>query len=161
MVESGQVVLRERGVGLRRLEQIGRRLARSLAPGDVVLLYGPLGSGKTTLVRMIAGGLGTSDAVRSPSFTLANVYSGPVTMLHLDLYRLESVGDEDCLSLEEYVRGDAVTLIEWPELGLPLLGPPTWTVHLDHETVRRRAVEVEASTPDAEQRWKLAEADDG
>ena len=161
MVDAGHVVLRERGVGLRRLQQIGRRLARSLRTGDLVLLYGPLGTGKTTLVRAIAGALELADPVRSPSFTIANVYSGAITVRHLDLYRLEQIGAEDALALEEYADGEAVTLVEWPQAGLDRLGPPTWTVRLEHETLRRRSVEIEAWTSAARRRWDAAGRADG
>lgn len=154
-------MLRERGVGLKRLEVIGRRLARSLRPGDLVLLYGPLGAGKTTLVRVVARTLRVSDPVRSPSFTIANIYSGTVTIQHLDLYRLDEIGEDDALALEEYARADAVTLVEWPQAGLGRLGPPAWTVHLGHETLRERSVEVEASTIEARERWEAAGDPDG
>jgi len=161
VVETGHVVLCERGVGLKRLGRIGRRLARSLRPGDLVLLYGPLGAGKTTLVRVIAEALRASDPVRSPSFTIANIYSGTVTIQHLDLYRLDDIGDEDALALEEYVRADAVTLVEWPQAGLGRLGSPAWIVRLRHETLQARAVEVEAATIEARGRWEAAGDADG
>jgi tRNA threonylcarbamoyladenosine biosynthesis protein TsaE len=154
---GGRTVLCEQGVGLDRLEQIGRGVARLLSPGDVVLMYGPLGSGKTTLVRMIARALGTAEPIRSPSFTIANVYSGRVSILHLDLFRLDCIDDSDALVLEEYVRPDAVTLVEWPQAGLERLGEPAWTIHLHHESLNRRSVLVEASTPEAARRWEAGQ----
>lgn len=154
MVTTGQVVLREQGVRLRRLEKIGHRLARSLLPGDLVLLYGPLGAGKTTLVRAIASALEVADPVRSPSFTIANIYRGSVTVQHLDLYRLEEIGAEDALALEEYVRADAVTLVEWPQAGVGRLGPPSWIVRIGHESPHRRSIEIEGATSDARSRWE-------
>jgi tRNA threonylcarbamoyladenosine biosynthesis protein TsaE len=153
-VNPGQVLLREDGVRLRALEAIGRRLARCLRPGDMVLLYGPLGAGKTSLVRAIASALDVTDPVRSPSFTIANIYDGPVPVQHLDLYRLDDIGDEDALALEEYVRDDAVTLVEWPQAGLGRLGGPTWIVRLGHETPHTRTVEIEGVAPDATVRWE-------
>ncbi len=67
-------------------------------------------------------------------------------MQHLDLYRLEEIGEDDALALEEYVSEDAVTLVEWPEAGEARLGAPSWSVRLDHESPRTRTVEVEAVT---------------
>ena len=87
-------------------------------------------------MRAVARGLGVTDPVRSPSFTIANIYSGRVTVQHLDLYRLEEIGDEDASALEEYVRQDAVTLVEWPEAGVGRLGPPRrGRCVMDHESL--------------------------
>lgn len=141
------------------MERIGRRLARALLPGDMVLLYGPLGAGKTTLVRAVARALEVTDPVRSPSFTIANIYSGRMRVQHLDLYRLEEIGDDDALALEEYVNEYAVTLVEWPEAGAARLGAPSWTVNIGHESLNTRTVEVEAVTEAARQRWGKAGED--
>jgi tRNA threonylcarbamoyladenosine biosynthesis protein TsaE len=149
-------VLRRRGVRLGELRRIGRRLARALSGGDLVLLYGPLGAGKTTLIRAIAEALEVTDPVRSPSFTLANIYAGRLLIQHLDLYRLDEIGDDDALALEEYVGGNAVTLVEWPQAGMGRLGPPSWKVRLDHESLRERSVEIEAMTDAAKERWEAA-----
>jgi tRNA threonylcarbamoyladenosine biosynthesis protein TsaE len=153
-VRPGHQVLREQAVGLKQLRRIGHRMARSLTPGDLVLLYGPLGAGKTTLVRAIAEALQVVDTVRSPSFTIANVYRGSVLVQHLDLYRLEEIGDDDALALEEYVQGDAVTLVEWPQAGLARLGPPSWIVRIGHQTLHERTIEIEALTEEARKRWE-------
>lgn len=94
-------------------ERLGEALAAGLAPGDVVVLTGPLGSGKTRFVAGLARGLGISSRVRSPSFTLLNEYRGRLALFHLDLYRLEAP-DMDGLGLEELVeRG--VLVAEWGE----------------------------------------------
>jgi tRNA threonylcarbamoyladenosine biosynthesis protein TsaE len=143
-------------VDLEGLKGVGRRLGRALLAGDLVLLEGPLGSGKTTLVRAVAEVLEVADPVRSPSFTIANIYAGRVTVQHLDLYRLDHLADEDALALEEYVRADAVTLVEWPETGKARLGVPTWVVRLDHESREARRVEINAMTDDARRRWEEA-----
>jgi tRNA threonylcarbamoyladenosine biosynthesis protein TsaE len=156
VVEDGHLVLRRHGVGLGELRRIGRRLAGALRGGDLVLLYGPLGAGKTTLIRAVAEALDVTDPVRSPSFTLANIYAGRLLVQHLDLYRLDEIGDDDALALEEYVGGDAVTLVEWPQAGIGRLGPATWKVRLAHESLRERSIEIEAMTGGAKDRWEAA-----
>lgn len=151
------VVVDERRVDLARLATIGERLGRALVPGDVVLLFGPLGAGKTTLIRIIAHTLGVTDPVRSPSFTIANIYEGPVTVNHLDLYRLDSLGEEDALALSEYLTDESVTLVEWPEAGLSELeGQATWRIWLEHETAETRRVLVECVGESALVRWNAA-----
>jgi tRNA threonylcarbamoyladenosine biosynthesis protein TsaE len=94
----------------------GERLAAGLSPGDVVLLYGQLGAGKTAFVRGLARGLGASpDEVSSPTFTLIQEYAGErTTLFHVDLYRLEPAEVDD-LGLEELVSGDGIVAIEWAD----------------------------------------------
>jgi len=94
-------------------ERLGAGLAAGLAAGDVLVLSGPLGSGKTRFVAGLARGLGVRSRVRSPSFTLLNEYRGALPLHHLDLYRLEG-GDVDGLGLEELVDEGALA-VEWGE----------------------------------------------
>ena len=92
------------------------RLAATLRDGDVVLLHGDLGTGKTVFVRGVATALGVpEEAVRSPTFTLVNLYRGRVAVQHIDLYRMEKLEDLDELGLEEIFAGGGITLVEWPE----------------------------------------------
>jgi tRNA threonylcarbamoyladenosine biosynthesis protein TsaE len=96
-------------------EAVGARLAGSLRPGDVLLVAGELGSGKTTLVRGACRALGVSGPVTSPTFTIGHRYAGaagPVS--HLDLYRLEGLGPEEPGVLDDYLTGDAISFVEWP-----------------------------------------------
>lgn len=95
-------------------EAVGRRLADSLRAGQVILLNGPLGAGKTAFTRGLAEGLGCDvEAVSSPTFTLVQEYAGPVRLQHVDLYRL-APDDVDDLALEDLIE-DAVMVVEWPE----------------------------------------------
>lgn len=101
---------------------VGVSLGRRLRTGDVVLLHGDLGAGKTTLAQGIALGLGVADAVQSPTFALVHEYEGrdaagtPTRLYHLDLYRLGGAADLDSFGFDEYLAaGDGVSLIEWPE----------------------------------------------
>ncbi len=95
--------------------QLGARLAEELRPGDVILLEGPLGAGKSELARGIAQGLGVTETVTSPSFTILNVYqSGRIPLYHFDWYRLESAEELYELGMEEYLGGDGAALVEWP-----------------------------------------------
>ena len=96
--------------------QVGESFARTLGPGDVVLLYGDLGAGKTAFVRGMARGAGANpDDVSSPTFTIVQEYAAPsVTLYHVDLYRLESAEIDD-LGLEDLVSGDGIVAIEWAE----------------------------------------------
>ena len=94
---------------------VGEHLAQSLRAGDVVLLYGDLGAGKTAFVRGLAAGLGAEAAdVSSPTFTIIQEYAGRVTLFHVDLYRLEE-REANELGLEELVLGHGVVAIEWAE----------------------------------------------
>jgi tRNA threonylcarbamoyladenosine biosynthesis protein TsaE len=110
-------------------EALGALLGRGLAPGDVVLLYGDLGAGKTAFVRGLAAGLGADpDDVSSPTFTLMQEYQGRLLLRHLDLYRIGSAAEVADLGLDEAVSG-AVLAVEWPErLGHPW--PGAWRVDL-------------------------------
>ncbi|MGP0630392.1 tRNA (adenosine(37)-N6)-threonylcarbamoyltransferase complex ATPase subunit type 1 TsaE [Nitrospina sp. 32_T5] len=102
-------------------KNLGQRMGRLLKPGDILLLFGDLGTGKTTLVQGIAHGMEVppDQYVRSPSFTLINEYRGRMPIYHIDLYRIESEGELADLGLEDYLFGEGVTLIEWGEKLFP------------------------------------------
>jgi tRNA threonylcarbamoyladenosine biosynthesis protein TsaE len=101
---------------------LAARLGALLAPGDVVALNGELGSGKTEFVHGLAEGLEIApDLVASPSFALVHEYPGRLTLVHLDLYRLEDLPTELLPDLEEYLSGDQVVAVEWARRLAPLL----------------------------------------
>jgi len=100
--------------------QLGERLGRLLQKGDIVLLNGDLGTGKTCLTQGIGRGLSCTGQVNSPSFVLMNEYEGRETLYHVDLYRVEDVEELDDLGLWDYAE-TGVLVIEWPERGAELL----------------------------------------
>lgn len=114
-------------------KQIGAKFARELSGGEVVFLRGDLGSGKTTFVQGLARALGYEGPVRSPTFTLVNVYptDHPTIrrIVHVDLYRLEEVSELTPLALEEYLDAGTVMLVEWPDLLKPLFQKPDFEVN--------------------------------
>lgn len=95
----------------------GERLAKKLERGDVVALFGDLGSGKTTFTKGIGKGLGIKDArhINSPTFVLIKEYLGKIPLYHIDLYRLDDIKDIEDIAIEEYIYGNGVTVIEWAE----------------------------------------------
>jgi tRNA threonylcarbamoyladenosine biosynthesis protein TsaE len=110
---------------------LARHLARRFQPGDVVLLEGDLGAGKTTFAQGVAIGLGIEDPVDSPTFTLIKEYhGGRVPLYHMDVYRIQSPEEE--LGWDEYFYGEGVTLIEWASRILPWLPEKAIHVELSH-----------------------------
>lgn len=123
---------------------VGERLATTLRPGDVVLLYGDLGAGKTAFVRGLARGLGANpEEVSSPTFTIVQEYAAPrATLYHVDLYRLEPAEIDD-LGLEELMSGDGIVAIEWADrwAGRP---DDVYEVRLEDTGDERRRVNITA-----------------
>jgi tRNA threonylcarbamoyladenosine biosynthesis protein TsaE len=106
--------------------RLGERLGRACAPGDLILLRGDLGAGKTTLTQGIARGLGISGAVNSPTFTLIKEYAGRLPLFHVDLYRLDDPEHVGALGLEDYLERGGVTVVEWADRGDPLWPAADW-----------------------------------
>ncbi len=128
------------------LERLAAKVAEALAPGDVVVLSGEVGSGKTTFVRAAAAALGVEERVTSPTYQLARGYEGvvdgrEVTVNHLDLYRLEGLEDRDALELDDYLDPDAVTFVEWAGPALEVIEEPT-VVRISHQTPATRRVSI-------------------
>lgn len=124
-------------------EAVGARLAERLGAGDVVVIGGELGAGKTTLIRGACRALGVSEPVTSPTFTIGQRYRGRLPISHLDLYRLGGLEDEDPALLEDYLGADAVAFVEWPAVAEPeLAGRRTIAVRLSHAGGDRRRIEL-------------------
>ena len=123
-------------------EAAGERMGRRLAAGDLLLLSGELGSGKTTFVRGLARGIGASGDVMSPTFQLVRVYAGPVPLAHLDLYRLSGGADLRELGLDELLD-EGAAVVEWGER-LGRLAPRIVFEALDGD---RRRLRLEGAPP--------------
>ena len=124
-------------------EAAGAELAQRLVRGDVVLVTGELGSGKTTFVRGAARALGVVGPVTSPTFTIGHVLSGRVEVAHLDLYRLGSLAGEDPALLDDYLTDDRVAFVEWPAVAEPELRRVAARVRLEHVGEDRRRITIE------------------
>ena len=110
---SASAVGRQGQHGPAETEELGASLARRLRPGDVVLVEGEMGAGKTTFVRGAARALGVTEPVTSPTFVVGHLYDAGVA--HLDLYRLGGLDDEDPGLLDPYFGPELITFVEWPE----------------------------------------------
>ena len=121
---------------------VGESLGKTLGRGDVVLLFGELGAGKTAFVRGLARGVGANPGeVSSPTFTLVQEYAGPrLTLFHVDLYRLAPAEIDD-LGLEELVSGDGVVAIEWAERWTRLPDAAT-EVRIEEAGEDRRRIQI-------------------
>jgi tRNA threonylcarbamoyladenosine biosynthesis protein TsaE len=126
-------------------EAIGAALAATLRPGDIVLISGDMGAGKTTFVRGACRALGVRALVTSPTFTIGQRYDAPVPVSHLDLYRIADVDGEDPDLLADYVGEDRIAFVEWPdesESKLGLRGRVAARVRLDHAGGDHRRIEI-------------------
>jgi tRNA threonylcarbamoyladenosine biosynthesis protein TsaE len=127
-------------------EAFGAALARLLEPGDVVLVRGELGSGKTTLVRGACRELGIVEPVTSPTFTIGHRYEGDIAVSHLDLYRFSGLSHAEWGDLEPYFD-DAVAFVEWPEAGAGVLPAARVRVDMRHSGHDRRTIRIHCVDP--------------
>lgn len=124
-------------------EALGAELAATLAPGDLVLVRGDLGAGKTTFVRGAARALGVSDPVTSPTFSIGHRYAGNgVTVSHLDLYRLKDLAQEEPDLLADYIGPGRIAFVEWPVHDSVELAEARAVVTLSHLGGDLRRVEL-------------------
>jgi tRNA threonylcarbamoyladenosine biosynthesis protein TsaE len=128
-------------------ESVGAALGEFLREGDLVVLGGDLGAGKTTFVKGVARALGVRDPVTSPTFTIVQEYDGPVPVAHVDIYRLQRVQELHDLGLEEMLD-DRVVLVEWGDVVAPLLPSERVEVQLTiGDAPDMRAIEIVAHGP--------------
>lgn len=121
---------------------LGVQLGKMAKAGDIFLLIGDLGTGKTCLTQGIARGLGVKDYVSSPSFVLVKEYYGRLPLYHIDLYRL-NVGEVEDLGLEEYLYGKGVCVIEWAEKAFGILPQEQISVKIEHLSETERKIYLE------------------
>ncbi len=142
---------------------LGRRVASVLRVGDVVVLSGELGAGKTVFAKGVAAGLGVTEPVVSPTFTIVREYDGDLPLQHVDVYRLDHLQEVIDLGLDELLDGHAVTLVEWGEAVGALLPPDRLVVMLaapppeiaDDDT---RVIELHATGPSWSERMAALHA---
>ncbi len=118
--------------------RIGRVIGESVSAGQIVLLTGGLGAGKTTLTQGILWGLGADEYARSPTFVLVNEYAARLPVYHMDLYRIDTPGDIDSLGLEDYLYGDGLCVVEWADRARDSFPPDHLHIAIDTLSETRR-----------------------
>ncbi|MDQ3656671.1 MAG: tRNA (adenosine(37)-N6)-threonylcarbamoyltransferase complex ATPase subunit type 1 TsaE [Chloroflexota bacterium] len=138
----------------RAMQAFGRSFASQLGCGDVVLLHGDLGAGKTTLTQGIAAGLGVAGPVQSPTFSIVAEHDGvdagggAIRLYHLDLYRLSDSGDLEALGYDQYIAPlDGISVIEWPERAGAWLPERFWLLRITHSGTGGRWIELSRHEP--------------
>ncbi len=121
---------------------LGRTLAELLSLGDIVLLKGDLGAGKTTITKGIAAGLNISEKVNSPTFNILKLYlKGTKPLFHIDAYRLED--NQSDIGLDEYIGSEGITVIEWPDYIKHLLHNHALVITITHKSLNERYITLE------------------
>jgi tRNA threonylcarbamoyladenosine biosynthesis protein TsaE len=150
----GSTVTQARSASIEQTRRVGQALGALLAPGDVVLLIGDLGAGKTALTQGIGAGIGVPGVINSPTFTILKEYTGRLPLYHFDLYRIEAPDEVYALGFEDYFAGEGVCVIEWAERGEPREQdvPPPWPENYLRITLRadgpdKRMIEVTSAGP--------------
>lgn len=123
-------------------QRLGNLLGELAEPGDVFLLIGNLGSGKTCLTQGIAWGLGVKEYAFSPSFVIVREYHGRLNLYHIDFYRLDRIEEIVDLGLDEYLYGNCVCVVEWAERGLAVLPRKNMTIQLRYISDTQRSISL-------------------
>lgn len=128
-------------------EAVGARIAADLRTGDVVVVSGDVGAGKTTLIRGACRALGVEQPVTSPTFTIGQRYRGRIPISHLDLYRLAGLEGEEPALLEDYLDAGSVAFVEWPAAAAPeLAGRKALEARLSHAGGDNRRIDIRAAS---------------
>jgi tRNA threonylcarbamoyladenosine biosynthesis protein TsaE len=125
-------------------QKLGEKLGKLAQPGDIYLLTGQLGAGKTCLTQGIAWGLGIKEYALSPSFVIMRELYGRLPLFHVDLYRLDKTQEIADLGLDDYLYGRGVCVIEWAEKGMSLLPPEHLLINIDYISECARKFKLEA-----------------
>jgi tRNA threonylcarbamoyladenosine biosynthesis protein TsaE len=129
-------------------DRLGQAIGSALRGGETLALIGPLGAGKTALVRGIAAGLGApTTGVSSPTFVFIHEYQGRLPLAHVDLYRLNSTREMESVGLTDYLSGSTVVVIEWADKYMSILPEDHLEIRLRHRTVGSRSISLTAKGP--------------
>jgi tRNA threonylcarbamoyladenosine biosynthesis protein TsaE len=129
-------------------QEIGRRLGAAARPGDVYLLVGELGTGKTCLTQGILWGLGAREYARSPTFVLVSEYKARLPLYHIDLYRVGSAGEALGLGIEEYLEAGGLCVVEWADRVPELFSGNHLSVRMERRSDTTRRLTISSSGPD-------------
>ena len=121
---------------------MGQELGRLAQQGDVLLLTGELGAGKTCLTQGVAWGLGIEGYATSPTFVVVNQYEGRLTLYHIDLYRIDTLPEVADLGLDDYLYGDGICVVEWADKALEALPPEHLLVEMAFVSDSGRSIEL-------------------
>jgi len=136
-------------------QDIGRTIGESASPGDVILLTGELGAGKTCLTQGIALGLGVEGYVRSPTFVLMTRHHGRLTLHHVDLYRMGSPAEAWDLGLDEQLFGEGISVIEWADRAAEIFPADCLWIDLDYGSdPDSRQITIETGVPAEQSRFR-------
>ena len=131
-------------------QALGQKLASRLAPGDVIAYFGDLGAGKTAFTRGLAQGLGITDPVTSPTYTIVNEYlSGRIPLFHFDMYRLSSSDELFDIGWEDYLQRGGVCAVEWSE-NVADAREGAISVHIGRDSDEQRTIIIEGGGLDAD-----------
>jgi len=123
-------------------QRFGKKLGQMARAGDVILLVGNLGAGKTCLTQGIAWGLNIDGYARSPSFVVVNEYRGRLPMYHIDLYRLKNTAEIADIGLDDYLYGQGLCVVEWADKALDLMPPQNLLIKIDFLGDNERKLEL-------------------